>query len=258
MDLDEYYNANNIDKLIDKHGNLKLWTALTDAVAFVDIYEAFKDQDSQKRPIGKLKKIIEGPFFSWEEDTNANNIEARNTLFELEAAARLKKCGAEITGFDDVDFLFDNVKFNAQCKRFHSKKNVEYNVDKAAEQFAKKMGDGEAAKGIICLSLDKLTGIEDKILKVDSSEEIRAHLSNIFKHFTENHGYTWHNLININILAVLVFVHAIAHKKNSPHNLHTTCCQVDISMTDLPLQFADSCLIKRLGLALKQNKRKAT
>jgi hypothetical protein len=95
----------------------------------------------------------------------SGNIEPRNTLFELEAAAKLIGAGVKILGFDDVDFLFRKTKFNAQCKRIQSHKKIEDNVLEAADQFGKRMKSKPDVKGIICISMDKLTGKEGQSWK---------------------------------------------------------------------------------------------
>ena len=121
----EHHKNDLVEDLIAEYGNLKLWFALTEASSFIEIHEAFKAQKSHVHPRGKLKMMLQGPFHSWDEDVDEGNIEPRNTLFELEAAAKFKKAGAKITGFDDVDFVFKKTKFNVQCKRMHSEKKNE-------------------------------------------------------------------------------------------------------------------------------------
>ena len=251
----EHYKNNFVEELIEQHGNLKLWFALTEASSFIDIHEAFKTQKSHVHPRSKLKRMLKGPYHSWDEDVHANNIEARNTLFELEAASKFRKGGAKITGFDDVDFVFKKTKFNVQCKRLHSEKNVRNNVSEAATQFYKRMRSRPNLKGIICLSIDKLTGKEEMILKVKSPDEITPKLAVISNSFLSKYRGLWHNLINTNILVVLIFVHVVATIQEHPHDLLTTCC--DIAFDVIPqqdfLQVFDYNLIIELGQRLQDS-----
>lgn len=244
----EHYKRNFVEELIEKQGNLKLWFALIEASSFIEIHEAFKGQRSHVHPRGKLKKILEGPYHSWDEDVHVGNIEPRNTLFELEAASKFKKSGAKITGFDDVDFVFKKTKFNVQCKRLHSEKKVKDNLSEATAQFYKKMKSRPNLKGIICLSIDKLTGKEEMILKVNSPNEIRPKLAVISTSFLTKYRSLWHNFVNTNILAVLIFVHIVATIQEQPYNLLTTCC--DIAFDVIPyqnfFQIADYNLIVEL------------
>lgn len=245
----EHHKNNLVEDLIEKHGNLKLWFALTEASSFIQIHEAFKIQKSHLRHRAKLKMMLEGPYHSWDEDVDVGNIEPRNTLFELEAASKFKKAGAKITGFDDVDFVFKKTKFNVQCKRIHSEKKVKDNVSEAATQFYKKMRARPNLKGIICLSIDKLTGKEEMILKVGSSDEIRPKLAIVSNAFLAKYRGLWHSFVNTNILAVLLFVHIVATINEQPYDLLTTCRDIafDVIPHQSSYQIADYNLIVELG-----------
>ena len=249
----EYHKNNLVEELIGKHGNLKLWFALTEASSFNKIYEAFKNQKSHVHPRAKLKKMLEGPYHSWDEDASVGNIEPRNTLFELESASQFKKGGAKITGFDDVDFVFKKTKFNVQCKRLHSEKKVKDNLSEAANQFYKRMRSRPNLKGIICLSIDKLTDTEEMILKVTSPNEIEPKLASILTSFSGKYRGLWHNL-NTNILAVLLFVHVVATIKEQPGDLLTTCSEIafDIIPQQNFFQIVDYDLIVQLGQRLQR------
>jgi len=81
----EHYNNNSLNHLLEEHGKLELSLVLIDASSFINIYKAFKDEKSHMHP--KLKKILEGPYYSWEEDPSKGDNENRNLFFELETAA---------------------------------------------------------------------------------------------------------------------------------------------------------------------------
>lgn len=249
----EHEKKSLIDELIQKHDVMKLWFALTEATSFISIYDAFKGQESHLHPRSKLKIMLEGPYYSWDEDVFVGNIDPRNTLFELEAASKFKNVSAKITGFDDVDFVFKKTKFNVQCKRLHSEKKVRDNLSEAADQFYKKMKIRPSLKGIICLSIDKLTGREGMILKVNSPDEVRPKLVDISSSFLAKYGTLWHNFINTNILAVLIFVHVVAVIKETPYDLLTVCR--DIAFDVIPrqnfYQLADYNLVVGLGEGLQ-------
>ena len=249
----EHHKNNLVEDLIETFGNLKLWFALTEASSFIEIHEAFKSLKSHLRPRAKLKKMLQGPYHSWDEDLDGGNIEPRNTLFELEVASKFKMAGAKIIGFDDVDFVFKKTKFNVQCKRIHSEKKVKDSISEAAAQFSKRMKARPNLKGIICLSIDKLTGKEEMILKVDSADEVRPKLAGLSNAFLAKYRSLWQNLVNTNMLAVLLFVHVVATIKEKPHDLLTTCR--DIAFDVIPrqnfYQFTDYNLIVELGQRLQ-------
>jgi hypothetical protein len=249
----EHQKQETLNSLINEYGNLKLWYALTEAASFIKIYEAFEKEKSHIHRRAKLKKMLGGPFLPWDENHEENNIESRNTLFELETAAKIKKAGAKITGFDDVDFIFKKTKFNVQCKRLHSEGNIRHNIEKAASQFNRKMKSKTNLKGIISLSLDKVTGKEEMMLTVKSPHEVRPALARISNDFMNQHRKIWHNLVNINILGILLFVHIVATIEEEPYDLLTTCR--DIAFDLIPrqsfFQINDYNLIKELGIRLQ-------
>jgi hypothetical protein len=244
----DHQKRKNIQELLDSYDNLRLNYALIEGFAFAEIYEAFKEQKNHILGKSKLKKMIGGQFFSWDEPPIGDN--ARNTQFELETAAKFKKVGMEIVGLDDVDFIFERVKFNVQCKRLHSQERVSTTISEGADQFGKKMMVNPGIKGIICLSIDKLLGKEnEKIqLPVKDEQEIGLTLGQLSDDFTNNYRTLWQNLLDTNILGILVFVHKVARMKEEPHDLLTTCRNIDlVTLPQNNLEMDDRNLVKKLA-----------
>ena len=108
-------------------------------------------------------------------------------------------------------------------------------------------------KGIICLSIDKLTGTEKMILEVNSPDEIAPKLAVLSNSFLAEYRSLWQNFVNTNILAVLLFVHIVATIKETSQDLLTPCC--DIAFDVIPhqsfYQIADYNLIVELGKKLQ-------
>jgi hypothetical protein len=198
----EHYKNNTIHQIIEEYDNIELSIALLDASSFIRIYQAFKDDKNHIYPRLKLKRILEGPYSSWEEDPLKGDNENRNILFELETAAFFKKAGIEIIGFDDVDFNFEGMGFNIQCKRIFSLKRIETNISESANQFTNRAKSQENIKGIICLSIDKLLNKEKFTLKVKALDEIKHQLEQLVIEFTNKYERLWNKFLNINILAV--------------------------------------------------------
>lgn len=200
-EITEYHKNNQVEELIEKYGNLKLWYALTEAVTFIQIYTAFNVAKSHELPRAKLKKMLSGPYHSWDEELNTGDTEPRNILFELESGAILKQAGVEITGFDDVDFVYERTEFNVQCKRLHSGKMVDANVSDAISQFNRKMRGKQNLKGILCFSMDKLSGKENMVLNSKSPSDVQPSLSMVIRPFLEKHRTLWQdqpNIANVN------------------------------------------------------------
>jgi hypothetical protein len=228
--INDHQKRNNIEGFLkaNKNEQLKYVFALIEGFAFAEIYEAFKEEKNHILHKSKLEKMIEGPFFLWDELPMGDN--ARNTQFELETAAKFKEVGMEIVGLDDVDFIFERVKFNVQCKRLHSQERVSTTISEGVGQFAKKMMVNPGIKGIICLSIDKLSEKEnEKIpLPVKDEQEIGLTLGQLSDSFRNNYRTLWQNILDTNILGILVFIHKVARMKEEPHDLLTTCRNIDL------------------------------
>jgi hypothetical protein len=257
--FDKIYNLNklllkhskdkSISHLLEEHDKLELGIALNDGLSFINIYHAFKDEKSHILPRSKLKRILEGSYYSWNEiSTNTGDIESRNILFELETAAFFKKAGVEMIGFDDNDFIFEGNKFNVQCKRIFSEKRIRDNIDEAARQFTKRMAIKPNLKGMICLSIDKLIGLEEFLFKINNINDIKDVLERVVLNFTNKYRHLCNNIININILAVFYFFHASAVLEEEPHDLLITCRDIECNMIPSPrlTQYCDSHLIDLL------------
>lgn len=214
----EHHQKNDVENLIKNYDNEILWYATLESGAFLEIYEAFRELKDHQIPRSKLKDILQGPFLPRQEDPKTQNIHARNTLFELQIAAKIINGGINVIRFDDVDFIFKGYQFNVQCKRIHSSKMLEENVGKAIDQVSERIGEdeNENMKGIICLSINKLAEKDDKLLKVKNVDGITSEMTKITSQFIEQHHKYWRNTINIRILACFIYFQAatIIEEKN--------------------------------------------
>ena len=233
--------------LLSKYDRVKLNYTSFAADSFIKIYTTFKNEKSHNIPRKKLKSIVGGPFLSWDENSPQSS-ESRNLLFELEIAAIFKDAGFKITGFDDVDFRFKHFKINVQCKRLHSEKNVEYNIKSASKQIAKRINNKKNAKGIIALSINKMTGTEDRVMSISDKSDIGREMENISELFIRKHSDKWTSLININVIGVLLFFQGIAVLNKEGQSLQNICNELAIQI--LPserLQTNDYLLMQEIS-----------
>lgn len=246
----DFQRRGELDELVKKYDNEILWYSLIESWTFVEVYEAFHNLKSHQVPRSKLTKILGGPFLPRNEAAQDQNIHSRNTLFELLIAAKFKKANLEITGFDDVDFVFDEVKFNVQCKRIHSHKKIEGNLNEAIDQFTKKKESTPNLRGLIAFSIDKLTGKEGKILKTGTVQDIEVELVRHINDFVKNYHELFGNIVNTNILGIVISFQTAAIIKNL--NLLTRChlLGVDLLCSSNHGQLNDYHLMKKLGLML--------
>ena len=239
----DYLGKNKAQDLVDHFDNEILWYALLESRAFLDIHQAFNELKSHQIPRAKLVEILKGPFLPKDEDPKAQNIHSRNTLFELQIAAKFNNAGIEVIGFDDIDFILDEQQFNAQCKRIHSLKRIEENVQKAYKQIQSRLKNNENHRAIICISIDKLAQKDGKILRVKESKDITPELVKITSDFIETYKKYWQNFIDIRLIATLVYFQAAAIVEDL--NLLTRCHQIEIDPIAIPenLQSREYALI---------------
>ncbi len=216
------------------------------------IYLAFKNTKSHDLPRAKFKEMLTGPLLPQDESPSENNIHGRNVLFELEMAALFKRAGLKISKYDDVQFNFKKKQFNVQCKRIHSHTGVAANVDSAVCQITKRMKDSNT-KGLICLSIDKISDKEGYVLEAESHESVVLSLNQICGDFISLNREFWQSLVNINVLGALIFFGAIALLKNHKNGpLLISCRQttMDIIPKNIFPQQSDYKLIKALSSRL--------
>ena len=239
----DYHEQNKVQDLLDNFDNEILWYALLESGAFLDIHQAFKKLKSHQIPRAKLVEILKGPFLPKDEDPVAQNIHSRNTLFELQIAAKINNAGIEVIGFDDIDFILDEQQFNAQRKRIHSLKRIEENVQKAYEQIQSRLKNNENQKAIICISIDKLAEKDGKILRVKRAKDIAPEMVRSTSDFIETYKKYWQNFVDIRLIATLVYFQAAAIVEDL--NLLTCCHQIEIDPIAIPenLQSREYALI---------------
>lgn len=250
----DYHKKNEVEKLIEEYDNEILWYAILESAAFLEINQAFQGIKDHLIPRGKLKEVLNGPFLPREEAPKDQNIHARNTLLELQVAANIKNSGIDVIGFDDVDFIFNGFHFNVQCKRIHSAKMIEENVNKAIHQISGKINGIEEMKGFICLSIDKLTDKVDKLLIVKNVDFIPAEMTKITSEFIERYHNYWRKTLNIKILACIIYFQAAAIIEDQ--NLLTRCQQLEIDPIAIPenLQGAEYSIIKEFSAIMSCEK----
>lgn len=247
----DHHSKNKVQELLDNYEDEILWWALLESNAFIDIFKAFNKLKNHELPRRKLAESLTGPFLSKDEDAAAQNIHSRNTLFELQIAAKFQNAGIGVIGFDDIGFVLDGYEFNAQCKRIHSLKRIEDNVLKAYDQMKSKFDENEKLKGIICLSINKLEEKDDKILRVKKPADVGHEMIRITSEFIESHRSCWQKIIDIRVIATLVHFQAAAIIEEI--NLLTQCNQIEIDPIAIPenLQSREFELIKEISSTIQ-------
>ncbi len=126
----------------------------------------------------KLGIVLKGPELPADEDTASN--EARNTMFELNLAARLHRAGlaVDLSGADaDLRFTCSGVLWFGECKRPYKIETIENNVGEGCRQLGERLGASRlAARGLLAISVSRPLTTRAAYLEYPSEEELRRTL----------------------------------------------------------------------------------
>lgn len=122
-----------------------------EAIDLLDTLNYLKEENTQKEFLFKMKKTISGCHLL----NNENKTEARNYFFELKIATFFKKKDFKVnfTKNSDVQILFNDTKYNIECKRPQNEKKIIERVLHANKQLSENTSE---TKGIIALDLSKV------------------------------------------------------------------------------------------------------
>jgi hypothetical protein len=125
----------------------------------------------------KLQVVLKGPELPDDEDGNSSH--ARNTMFELNLAARLNRAGmdVDISGEADLEFTCNGLRWFGECKRPYKLETIENNIDRACQQLGKRLSESElAARGLLAISISRPLTSRAPYLEYSGQEELRRSL----------------------------------------------------------------------------------
>lgn len=218
--VQQHWNKPTLDDVLRLHKMHDLWISLLDADSFVTIHEQFSKLRSHQLPRQRLKEIVSGPLMPHDEGNDGSSIQARNALFELELAARLQGHGFSITRFDDIEFEFNGVTVNIQCKRLHSASQLKYNLERACSQIAKRIGLPRQW-GLVAIGVDKISNADRTVWEVPHEAVLKAHASSLVKNYLSAAGKMLLRNCDIQVLGIIVDLRYIGRIKNAEDDLLT-------------------------------------
>lgn len=164
-----------------------------------DTLDFLKEENTQEGFLFKIKKTISGSHLLNDE----NKTEARDYFFELKIAALFKKKNFKInfTKDSDIQIIFNNAKYNIECKRPQNEKKIIERVLHAYKQLSE---NTNGIKGIIALDLSKVFFNEitpEHNLVFETNNDINT----IINIFDENYSLLVNN-IKFDILDKVAFI----------------------------------------------------
>jgi len=160
----------------------------------------------------KLKTILKGPLLP--SDENANSNAARNILFELNIAARLKHAAIEpqLGEHPDVRCEIAGKTLLIECKRPFTENQLRENIEHAANQLLTDLTSVPDAVGIIAVSLSKALNPAYRAVPARNKAEEQAWLIEILEAAAASVGPLGIKCYNGRVVGVLF--HAIAVFEN--------------------------------------------
>lgn len=125
----------------------------------------------------KLQIVLKGPEVPSDENGSSNH--ARNTMVELNLAARLHRAGLVVKIGEEADLVFDHgaVRWFGECKRPFKVESIENNLKDACSQLGRRLaGYRLAGKGLLAVSLSRPISTRAPILEFTDAQELRRSL----------------------------------------------------------------------------------
>jgi hypothetical protein len=202
-----------------KNENLNYVLSLTESMEFVSCVAHFKtcEREIVRK---KLANVLAGPVLPNDEDLNSN--EARNTLFELNLASKLRKAGFIASpGIDaDIECSVDSKDLVIECKRPFREQNVSRHIKKAGRQLKARLKIlPPRSRGVVAISLSKTMNKGDKFFVYLEESSAKEVLSRKLKAVADSAASSWTNLGSKIIGILFHVVTASFDKKNGRYSL---------------------------------------
>lgn len=203
----------------------RAYYALSDGAAFADIHEAFSGLRSDQLPRETLKRVLRGPLCATEEVPEVT--EGRNLFVELDLAARLLSKGVTVTGWDDVKFTFEKIRYVVECKRPFRDKGVVANVEGAWNQIERHASEDPYCRGLIALAVDKILGLDQqRPIEVRTPEDCNVLVEDLTRDFIDRFRGTWEEVADRRLVGVVLVFRFLCH--NLQHNTNTIASGVSV------------------------------
>jgi hypothetical protein len=150
--------------------------ALTESHELVTVLPYLQSLPSD-RSRRKLQVALQGPELPSDESEQSN--ESRNTMFELNLAARLHRAGieVEIGGDADLEFTCNGIRWFGECKRPYKVETIENNIGEACRQLGERLSSSPlVARGLLAISVSRSLTARAPYLEYAGEGELRRAL----------------------------------------------------------------------------------
>ena len=222
-DLESFHPLSSFDSRFFSGSPInKSFYAFSDANSFSRIYRSFKKLKQDHLPKAKIREMLTGPQYSYEEIKGDPNINPRSTQFELEMASSLIDGGCMLQNFEDVTVAYNNFKVSLQCKRPFDFRNVKSSIESAYSQLNKNNNLAQFNnRGFIVLSVEKMYGFDSTVESLAHPQDIDIKIHRLAQEFISDYKSTWTSLLNKNLIGILLMFKIMASHKTETDTVHS-------------------------------------
>jgi hypothetical protein len=180
-----------------------------------------------------MQKALTGPLHPINE-TLTSNI-ARNTVFELTLATRLRRCGVCVTMGQQADLVVDyaGARLYIECKRPLYEHNIGRNIEKARSQLRRRF-DAErqfsSVGGLVAISMSKAVNPGSNMFIVDKADDLKQ-MGNDVAHFHQQYGRDYNNQVDPRLIGILYQIYTPALARGDRHPL-IAASHIEIFLAD--------------------------
>jgi hypothetical protein len=174
-EIEKVYGENRAASLEMSPRVEELVWSLVEGQEFAEIFRGVRDYDPDgAAPL--LRKALSGPVRPTDEKEGSNSNFARNTIFELLLAARLRRAGASTRVGQEADIIIDYLggRLYIECKRPLDAKKIPSRAREACRQLKRRF-EAEtftgSLGGLVAVSITKALNRGDKMYEVDQEEQ---------------------------------------------------------------------------------------
>ena len=204
-DLEETGQINRLNNDIER--KIEIGWSLTEAIEFQNIFQALRNENP-KLVKQKIKDALQGPA-----DPNCENKRSnlgRNTVFELNLAARLKRNNINVIWWrsnPDILCSIDGRDIHIQCKRPFFEKNIPVNIARAKTQLTRDLNDaGTNSRGVIAISISRALNSGGLLFVGDSEVNIKRALDNKVSELGKRYKSAWNQIVDTRIIGILFHI----------------------------------------------------
>ncbi len=215
IELADYFEADKIKEFQALKSFDDIVNSTAEASEFIYIYRGLS-RLTDKTIIAKLRDFIKGPESSNHELPSSSSNRARNVSFELYMAALFVLAGFEIdlTSLADIIVKINEFQVFIECKRPQSETGVNGNINDALSQLNKRYEvatDQNLARGIIALSVSKISNQNTNFIETNDELSIRPILFRKNKEFADKFGKKWQHPSNEKTIGAILQLNTSAY-----------------------------------------------